>query len=120
LRSNASPRSCQSACDPSLSSARRDPIHTPLRPRARFRTLLSVACCTTLGAAPLAGAGTATATEPGDSTAYAKCGSDWWSYDTPRTIKGKMKFKDAQRLGGTFFWELSGDTTDGELINPIN
>ncbi|WP_329342569.1 glycoside hydrolase family 18 protein [Streptomyces sp. NBC_01352] len=53
-------------------------------------------------------------------TAYAKCGSDWWSYDTPKTIKGKMKYKDAQRLGGTFFWELSGDTADGELIDAIN
>ncbi|MDN3022467.1 glycoside hydrolase family 18 protein [Streptomyces sp. S.PB5] len=53
-------------------------------------------------------------------TAYAKCGSDWWSYDTPRTIRGKMKYKDAQRLGGTFFWELSGDTADGELIRAIN
>jgi chitinase len=53
-------------------------------------------------------------------TAYAKCGSDWWSYDTPKTIKGKMKYKDAQRLGGTFFWELSGDTTGGELIKAIN
>ncbi|MFE9441770.1 glycoside hydrolase family 18 protein [Streptomyces sp. NPDC006602] len=53
-------------------------------------------------------------------TAYAKCGSDWWSYDTPKTIKGKMNYKDAQRLGGTFFWELSGDTADGELINAIN
>ncbi|WP_367324617.1 glycoside hydrolase family 18 protein [Streptomyces sp. HUAS ZL42] len=53
-------------------------------------------------------------------TAYAKCGSDWWSYDTPKTIKGKMKFKDAQHLGGTFFWELSGDTADGELIKAIN
>ncbi|KOU74344.1 chitinase [Streptomyces sp. MMG1533] len=53
-------------------------------------------------------------------TAYAKCGSDWWSYDTPKTIKGKMKYKDAQRLGGTFFWELSGDTADGELIRAIN
>jgi chitinase len=53
-------------------------------------------------------------------TAYAKCGSDWWSYDTPKTIKGKMKYKDAQGLGGTFFWELSGDTSDGELIKSIN
>ncbi|MFD3500886.1 glycoside hydrolase family 18 protein [Streptomyces sp. NPDC058676] len=53
-------------------------------------------------------------------TAYAKCGSDWWSYDTPKTIKGKMKYKDAQGLGGTFFWELSGDTADGELIRSIN
>ncbi|MEW2398338.1 glycoside hydrolase family 18 protein [Streptomyces sp. NPDC046862] len=53
-------------------------------------------------------------------TAYAKCGDQWWSYDTPETIKGKMKYKDAQGLGGTFFWELSGDTPDGELINAIN
>ncbi|UPZ32494.1 glycoside hydrolase family 18 protein [Streptomyces sp. LRE541] len=53
-------------------------------------------------------------------TAYAKCGSDWWSYDTPSTIAGKMSYKNAQGLGGTFFWELSGDTTNGELIKAIN
>ncbi|MCL6735430.1 glycoside hydrolase family 18 protein [Streptomyces neyagawaensis] len=53
-------------------------------------------------------------------TAYAKCGDEWWSYDTPATVKGKMKYKEAQGLGGTFFWELSGDTPDGELIRAIN
>ncbi|MEU7042230.1 glycoside hydrolase family 18 protein [Streptomyces varsoviensis] len=53
-------------------------------------------------------------------TAYAKCGSDWWSYDTPATIGGKMKYKQQQGLGGTFFWELSGDTSNGELIKAIN
>lgn len=52
-------------------------------------------------------------------TAYAKCGDDWWSYDTPTTIKGKMRYKDRQGLGGTFFWELSGDTANGELIRSI-
>ncbi|MFF4603243.1 glycoside hydrolase family 18 protein [Streptomyces sp. NPDC001339] len=52
-------------------------------------------------------------------TAYAKCGDQWWSYDTPKTIGTKMAFKDAQGLGGTFFWELSGDTADGELIKAI-
>ncbi|GGQ85319.1 glycoside hydrolase family 18 protein [Streptomyces asoensis] len=52
-------------------------------------------------------------------TAYAKCGSDWWSYDTPRTIATKMKYRAAQGLGGTFFWELSGDTANGELIHAI-
>ncbi|MEU5303225.1 glycoside hydrolase family 18 protein [Streptomyces noursei] len=52
-------------------------------------------------------------------TAYAKCGDQWWSYDTPQTIGNKMAYKDAQGLGGTFFWELSGDTPDGELINSI-
>ncbi|WP_406150807.1 glycoside hydrolase family 18 protein [Streptomyces sp. NBC_01012] len=53
-------------------------------------------------------------------TAYALCGSDWWSYDTPATIGTKMDYKNEQGLGGTFFWELSGDTTDGELIKAIN
>ncbi|MET7477585.1 glycoside hydrolase family 18 protein [Streptomyces sp. NPDC005648] len=53
-------------------------------------------------------------------TAYAKCGSDWWSYDTPSTIATKMTYKNQQGLGGTFFWELSGDTANGELIRAIN
>ncbi|MFE4969464.1 glycoside hydrolase family 18 protein [Streptomyces sp. NPDC056660] len=53
-------------------------------------------------------------------TAYAKCGSDWWSYDTPATIATKMTYKNQQGLGGTFFWELSGDTTGGELIKAVN
>ncbi|MDT0437080.1 MULTISPECIES: glycoside hydrolase family 18 protein [Streptomyces] len=53
-------------------------------------------------------------------TAYAKCGNDWWSYDTPATIGTKMTYKNQQGLGGTFFWELSGDTTGGELIKAIN
>ncbi|MET9748744.1 MULTISPECIES: glycoside hydrolase family 18 protein [Streptomyces] len=53
-------------------------------------------------------------------TAYAKCGSDWWSYDTPQTIATKMAYKNEQGLGGTFFWELSGDTANGELIKAID
>ncbi|EPH42431.1 glycoside hydrolase family 18 protein [Streptomyces aurantiacus] len=53
-------------------------------------------------------------------TAYAHCGNNWWSYDTPATIAGKMNYKNQQGLGGTFFWELSGDTGNGELIKAIN
>jgi chitinase len=53
-------------------------------------------------------------------TAYAKCGNNWWSYDTPATINGKMQYLKQQGLGGAFFWELSGDTADGELINAID
>ncbi|MFK0251727.1 glycoside hydrolase family 18 protein [Amycolatopsis azurea] len=52
-------------------------------------------------------------------TAYAKCGSDWWSYDTPATIGGKVTYAKNQGLGGAFFWELSGDTADGELITAL-
>ncbi|MCX5080389.1 glycoside hydrolase family 18 protein [Streptomyces sp. NPDC056121] len=53
-------------------------------------------------------------------TAYAYCGNNWWSYDTPATIAGKMDYKNQQGLGGTFLWELSGDTTNGELIKSVN
>ncbi|MFR9780922.1 glycosyl hydrolase family 18 protein [Micromonospora sp. MS34] len=52
-------------------------------------------------------------------TAYAKCGSNWWGYDTPATIGGKMTYAKNQGLGGAFFWELSGDTSNGELISAI-
>ncbi|MFJ2440164.1 glycoside hydrolase family 18 protein [Streptomyces sp. NPDC087658] len=52
-------------------------------------------------------------------TAYAFCDGQWWSYDTPETIAGKMAYRSEQKLGGTFFWELSGDTPNGELIKAI-
>jgi chitinase len=53
-------------------------------------------------------------------TAYARCGNEWWSYDTPATIGGKMSYVGQQGLGGAFFWELSGDTTNGELITAMS
>ncbi|MFH8365541.1 glycosyl hydrolase family 18 protein [Streptomyces sp. NPDC018031] len=53
-------------------------------------------------------------------TAYAHCGNQWWSYDTPATIAGKMDYVKKQGLGGAFFWEFSGDTTNGELATAID
>ncbi|RAJ60454.1 chitinase [Streptomyces sp. Amel2xB2] len=52
-------------------------------------------------------------------TAYAHCGNQWWSYDTPETIGGKSDWAAQQGLGGSFVWELSGDTADGELIKSV-
>ncbi|MFG2884923.1 glycosyl hydrolase family 18 protein [Streptomyces sp. NPDC048297] len=53
-------------------------------------------------------------------TAYAHCGSNWWSYDTPATVGSKMAWAKTQGLGGAFFWEFSGDTSNGELVSAIN
>uniref|UniRef100_UPI000FCA2726 glycosyl hydrolase family 18 protein n=1 Tax=Actinacidiphila soli TaxID=2487275 RepID=UPI000FCA2726 len=53
-------------------------------------------------------------------TAYAHCGSDWWSYDTPSTIAGKMAYVKSQGLRGAFFWEFSGDTSNGELVTALS
>ncbi|WP_328816065.1 glycoside hydrolase family 18 protein [Nonomuraea cypriaca] len=52
-------------------------------------------------------------------TAYAHCGNQWWGYDTPSTIGGKMRYSKNQGLGGAFLWELSGDTTNGGLIKAV-
>ncbi|WP_239317692.1 glycosyl hydrolase family 18 protein, partial [Planobispora longispora] len=52
-------------------------------------------------------------------TAYAFCNGQWWSYDTPATIAGKMTYAKNQGLGGAFFWETSGDTANGELITAM-
>ncbi|GAB2726392.1 glycosyl hydrolase family 18 protein [Streptomyces bullii] len=64
--------------------------------------------------------GSCPATGTVGGTAYAHCGSNWWSYDTPATIGTKMAWAKNQGLGGAFFWEFSGDTSNGELVNAIN
>ncbi|WFB07365.1 glycoside hydrolase family 18 chitinase [Streptomyces sp. LX-29] len=53
-------------------------------------------------------------------TAYAHCGSEWWSYDTPATIAGKMNYVKSQGLRGAFYWEFSGDTAGGELATAVS
>ncbi|GAA3992389.1 glycoside hydrolase family 18 chitinase [Streptomyces marokkonensis] len=60
------------------------------------------------------------ATGPVAGTAYAHCGTNWWSYDTPATITSKMDWAEQQGLGGAFFWEFSGDTANGELVSAID
>ena len=52
-------------------------------------------------------------------TAYAHCGNEWWSYDTPKTITNKMNYAVDENLGGAFFWDANGDTADGELVSAM-
>ena len=50
---------------------------------------------------------------------WAYDGNIFWSFDTPDSILNKMSYIKSQGLGGAMFWELSGDTDDGELITAI-
>lgn len=52
-------------------------------------------------------------------TAYALCRGQWWSYDTPETIKTKMAYARSTGLAGAFAWELSGDTPDARLVTAM-
>ena len=52
-------------------------------------------------------------------TAWLFDGTTFWTFDDPQAMKEKAKYVRKNDLGGIMFWELSGDTPDGELIGSI-
>jgi chitinase len=46
-------------------------------------------------------------------------GTTFWTLDDPAVMTQKAQYVRHNRLGGLMFWELSGDTPDGELIGAI-
>jgi chitinase len=46
-------------------------------------------------------------------------GTTFWTFDDPRVMAQKTRYVNENDLGGIMFWELSGDTADGELIHTI-
>lgn len=46
-------------------------------------------------------------------------GSTFWSFDTPATVRKKMRYVEAHGLGGAFAWSLDGDSGDGALVSAI-
>ena len=92
-------------------------MHDSPRPRARFRALVSAACCAVLGAGLLAGAGTATA-EPAARPAV-KAGSkvvgyftEWGTYDRKYYVKNIETSGSAARL--THINYAFGNVTGGK------
>jgi chitinase len=47
-------------------------------------------------------------------------GTTFWSHDDPESLKHKTRYVRLNGLGGVMFWELSGDTSDGDLISAIH
>ena len=47
-------------------------------------------------------------------------GTTFWTFDDPRVMTQKADYVNENDLGGIMFWELSGDTADGELIRAIS
>jgi chitinase len=46
-------------------------------------------------------------------------GTTFWTFDDPQVMRAKADYVRRNRLGGIMFWELSGDTPNGELISAI-
>jgi chitinase len=46
-------------------------------------------------------------------------GTSFWTFDDPPIMTAKARYVGRKHLGGVMFWELSGDTPNGELIAAI-
>jgi chitinase len=46
-------------------------------------------------------------------------GTTFWTFDDPAVMAAKARYVEHNGLGGIMFWELSGDTPDGELVSAI-
>jgi len=57
--------------------------------------------------------------DTGAGAAWLFDGTTFWTFDDPPIMTAKAHYVSQNRLGGIMFWELSGDTPDGELISAI-
>lgn len=69
-------------------------------------------------ALPRAGASVRTDAVAGATYSYdtAAAGGEMVSYDTPDMVAQKVAYLRARGLGGSMFWEASGDRTDGQSL----
>jgi chitinase len=44
-------------------------------------------------------------------------GQDFWTFEDPTSVMYKVSYASRQGVGGVMIWELSGDTSDAELLN---
>jgi chitinase len=56
----------------------------------------------------------------GASWLYSPTDRTFWTLDDPLVMRTKAFFARATGLDGLMFWELSGDTPDGQLIRAIS
>jgi chitinase len=57
--------------------------------------------------------------DTGAGAAWLFDGTTFWTFDDPPIMRAKAEYARHRKLGGIMFWELSGDTPDGELIGAI-
>jgi chitinase len=57
--------------------------------------------------------------DPATGGSWIFDGTTFWAIDDPAAIAAKTEYVKRMDLGGVMFWELAGDTRDGELITAI-
>ena len=46
-------------------------------------------------------------------------GQEFWTFDDPQVLRWKVDFVKSMSLRGTMFWEMSGDSGNGDLIRAL-
>jgi chitinase len=57
--------------------------------------------------------------DPNAGAAWLFDGNTFWTFDDPAVMAAKAEYVRERKLGGVMFWELSGDTPNGELISAL-
>jgi chitinase len=50
---------------------------------------------------------------------YSSSDQIFWTLDEPQSLALKKRYVDAYDLGGIMFWEISGDDSQGTLVNTL-
>ncbi|MGB8831278.1 MAG: glycosyl hydrolase family 18 protein [Candidatus Sulfotelmatobacter sp.] len=58
--------------------------------------------------------------DPNSMAPWLFDGVTFWTYDDEISIGAKLEYAKQQGLGGVMIWELSGDTSDGKLLQTIS
>jgi chitinase len=70
--------------------------------------------------APLLGSGYTRYFDAVSQTAWIFNGSSFYTFDDPAVMTLKGDYVRDRGLGGIMFWDLTGDTASGDLINGIS
>ena len=57
--------------------------------------------------------------DEGTGTHWIFDGSTFWSYDDPQSARWKADYANCRGLRGVMFWELSGDDSNGTLLEAL-
>jgi chitinase len=71
-------------------------------------------------AASLLGSGYTRYWDPVGQDAWLYNGSTFYTFDDPAVMSLKAQYVQRMHLGGAMFWELSGDTSDGQLVSALS
>jgi len=67
----------------------------------------------------IAASGDQVFSDPEAAAQWTFDGNEFWSFDGPKSLGWKSDYVESKELRGIMFWELSGDTPRGDLLEAL-